>query len=92
MLTIQAEDNTVLKNGEPWPLDCSEFLKEGISVIQVYGDWAEVEYLQAPGVAHIPNSKTFEGHPAHAKLWKLIRDTEKLWEVAEAEQRLRERT
>jgi hypothetical protein len=89
-MTIMAEDNTVLMNGEPWPVDCGEFSKEGIACIQVYGDWAEVEYLQAPGVAHIPNLKIFEGHPKHQATWNVIRRMERQWQTAEAEQRIKE--
>ncbi len=85
-ITVMTEDNTVLVDGSPWPVSCEEFLKKGIACIQVFGDWAEVEYLRGEK----PNRKIFDGHPGHKAEWDMINKMLKLWQEREGDQRVKE--
>lgn len=95
-MVISVDDNCVLVNGSPWPVDLSAFEKNGISAVQVYDGpakadgWAEIEYAPAQDGKRKANVKIFEGHPKHAVWWDLIMTALKTWQEKDAEQRLKE--
>lgn len=90
-IAIVVDDNCVMIEGSPWPVNCNALRLRGISAIQCYDGplvddgWAEIEWKSGK-----ENTKIFEGHPKHVDLWSEIAKLVRKWQEADAAQRVKE--
>lgn len=75
--TIVVDDNVVLVDGIPMPVDCQPLVQDNIHAVQWYGDYGEVEFKSffdktAKQVAREPNEfiEDFSAFQPYVDLWK----------------------